>query len=122
MVAGASGVQPAPAAALAVVFAQEPWYRERTEAERDWDGTLRRRAVIAGPNARTALRYSLIFDGRTLAVYAPTDRLEPFVDARVRIRGKLADLSPEGFGPELWHGSRRAAPVRPGWLRGARGR
>jgi hypothetical protein len=110
MVAGPSGVQPAPAADLTVVFAQEPWYRERTEAERDWDGTLRRRTVIAGPNARTALRYSLIVDGRMLAVYAPTDRLEPFVDARVRIRGKLVDLSPEGFGPELWPGAAERLP------------
>src|SRR5262245_37556120 len=88
-----------------VIFAGEEWYRSRTEPERAWNGTLRRREVIAGPNARTALRYSLVADGAAIAVYAPTDRLEPFIDGAVRIHGKLVDLSREGFGWELWPGS-----------------
>ena len=88
-----------------VIFEQEPWYRGRSEPERTWNGTLRRREVISGPNARTALRYSLITGSAAMAVYAPTEHLEPFVGATVLIRGKLVDLSAEGFGPELWPGS-----------------
>lgn len=88
-----------------VIFEQEPWYRSRSELERAWTGTLRRRDVIAGPHARTALRYSVITDRDAIGVYAPTDRLESFVDGIVIIRGKLIDLSSEGFGTELWPGS-----------------
>ena len=87
------------------IFEQEPWYRARPELERSWSGTLRRRSVIAGPNARTALRYSLITPGGVLAVYAPTDRLETFVDTAVVVHAKLIDLTHEGFGLELWPGS-----------------
>ena len=93
------------AAERTVIFAHEPWYHARPEPERDWRGTLRRREVIAGPNARTALRYSLMVGAETLAVYAPTDRLEPLVGGPVVITGKLVDLTGEGFGPELWPGS-----------------
>jgi len=89
------------------VFGQEPWYRSRSEPEGTWDGTLRRGEVVDGPNARTALRYSLITNSGPIPVYAPQsmDRLEPFIGRAVLIRGKLIDLSSEGFGTELWPGS-----------------
>jgi hypothetical protein len=102
---GALGPSPGGAEQRVVVFEREPWYRSRAEAEAAWSGTLQRRAVVEGPNARTALRYSLVTGGGTIAVYAPTDRLEPFVDGTVLVRGKLVDLSREGFGTELWPGS-----------------
>ena len=90
-----------------VIFEQEPWYRSRSEPEGTWDGTLRRREVVEDPNARTALRYSLVTNSAPIPVYAPQsmDRFEPFVGRAVFLRGKLIDLSSEGFGTELWPGS-----------------
>jgi len=111
--AAAGGAPPAAAPPdRTVIFEQEAWYRARPEPERNWSGTLRRRKVIAGPSARTALRYSLITPGDVIAVYAPTDRLEPFVDAAVLVRAKLIDLTSEGFGLELWPASIARASAR----------
>jgi hypothetical protein len=103
----AVGPGAAPAQEWTQIFGGEPWYRSGAEPERTWQGTLRRRDVVTGPNTRTALRYALATDTLTIPVYGPqsTDRLEPFVDARVLVRGKLVDLSAEGFGTELWPGS-----------------
>ena len=84
------------------VYVSEAWYRERSEPEREWRGTLRPRQVIEGPNARTALRYELATDKENLAVYAPTDALDRFAGQAVAIRGKLVAMDV----PELW----------PGWI------
>jgi len=61
----------------------------------------------AGPAARTALRYELVTDAESFAVYAPGEgrELEPFIGQQVVARAKLIDLSSEGFGTELWIGS-----------------
>jgi hypothetical protein len=93
------------------VFADKEWYRARPEPERIWQGTLRRREVIASPNARTALRYALASGSTMIPVYAPLpeDALEPYVGRLVSIRGKVVDLSAEGYGRELWPGSIVAA-------------
>ena len=89
-----------------IVYANEAWYRERPEAEREWLGTLRPRTVIEGPNARTALRYDLVTADGAIPVYAPTDALEPFRNGRVVIRGKQIRLDE---GVELWPGAITAA-------------
>ena len=92
------------------IHADETWYRSRPETEREWMGVLQRRDPVEGPGARATLRFSLVTGGADLAVYAAgvVERLEPFVDRHVTVRGKLVDLSDEGFGPELWIGSIRA--------------
>jgi hypothetical protein len=82
------------------VYANEEWYRERPEPEREWRGTLRPREVINGPMARTALRYTLETPGAALPVYAPTDALDPYANRPVAIRGKQVD-------GELWPGAVR---------------
>jgi hypothetical protein len=90
------------------IFADEIWYRERREPERDWEGVLAEREMGTGPNTRTAQGHILRADDRSLLVYTPSLRatLKPFVDRRVRVVAKLIDLSDEGFGEELW----------PGWI------
>jgi hypothetical protein len=97
-----------------ILYADADWYRVRPETEQDWRGTLKRREVVAGPGARTALRYTLATASETLAVYDPSGaRLERFVGREVVVRGKRVDLTAEGFGPELWAASiRRYKPPR----------
>jgi len=90
------------------IFADKPWYRDQREPERDWEGVLSARAAGAGPNTREALGHLLQMRERNVPVYTPSLRatLQPFINRRVRIVGKLIDLSREGFGEELW----------PGWI------
>ena len=95
-----------------IVYGGEAWYRERNEPEREWRGTLRHRAVIEGPNARTALRFDLVTDDGALAVYAPTNALDDLIEKPVVIRGKLVDPGETERRVELWPGAMRAAPRR----------
>lgn len=107
VVSAATGDEPT------AIHSQADWYRERTEREQSWRGSLEKRETPAGPGARTALRYTLVTPKARLPVYAPPDdqRLEPFVGHEVVVVGKRIDLTAEGFGPELWVGSvARAAP------------
>lgn len=87
------------------IFASAPWYRRRSEPEKNWRGVLRERDVPRGPAVRPALSFQLLVeDGPPLPVYAANVQhlLAPFTEQEVLIRGKLVDLSEEGFGPELW--------------------
>jgi hypothetical protein len=86
------------------VYAQADWYRERPEREAEWRGVLRRRDVPVGPATRSALAFVFVAEGREVDVYAASAErsLEPFVDRRVVARGKIVDLSGEGYGMELW--------------------
>jgi hypothetical protein len=86
------------------VYARERWYLERPEPEERWRGDLRRRDVPVGPAARTALSFALVTRDRELPIYAANVAadLTPFVGRRVVARGKLVDLTTEGYGPELW--------------------
>ena len=88
-----------------IIYGDEAWYRERSEAEREWRGTLRPRAVIEGPNARTAVRFDLVTDEGALAVYAPTNALDDLVNESVVIRGKLVDLGEADRRVEIWPGA-----------------
>jgi len=66
---------------------------------------LQERVVPRGPATRPALSYQLNIEGGTpIPVYAANVEhlLAPFSEQEVLIRGKLIDLSDEGFGPELW--------------------
>jgi hypothetical protein len=93
-------------AEMTEVYARTDWYSARLETEREWRGILRKRDAPIGPAARTALTYELATDDSTYSVYAANveEVLAPFVDEPVLIRGKLVDLSAEGFGSELWIG------------------
>jgi hypothetical protein len=109
LVATARVVATAQRANMTKVFADEPWYRDRPEVERDVEGVLAEREVGIGPNTRMALGHVLQMSDRSLPVYTPSLRatLKPFINKRVRVAAKLVDLSREGFGEELW----------PGWIR-----
>jgi hypothetical protein len=97
-------------AAVTEIYAEADWYRERSEPEKEWRGVLREREVKVGPATRTALTYKLVRDDQELPIYAANvaPKLAPFVGRQVLIRGKLVDLSKEGFGRELWIASIRA--------------
>jgi hypothetical protein len=88
------------------LYANEEWYRSRAEPERTWQGRLETKKTVEGPNSRTAVRFALITTNESLSIYAPTHNngLRRFVGRQVRIRGKLVDLSGEGYGKELWPG------------------
>lgn len=89
------------------VYADKDWYAARPDPEKTWRGVLWRREVPAGPSARTALTFALATGDRHLPVYAANAEhlLAEFVGRRVVAVGKLVDLSPEGYGEELWLGS-----------------
>jgi hypothetical protein len=86
------------------VYAHTDWYAERSEAEEEWKGVLRRCDPPGGPAARAALTFCLLTGGRQLNVYAAhlDELLTPLEGLRVKARGKLVDLSAEGHGEELW--------------------
>lgn len=92
-----SPTQPAPCRA-SVVFAQEAYYSERVEIERDFRGTLEWRDTPSTPNGRDH-RYFL----NGTPVYSGGIFTEPTfkaaVGSEVVIRGKLVDV---GYGPEIW--------------------
>ena len=89
------------------VHGRSDWYTERAEPERTWRGVLRRREPPVGPDARTALTYTFISTDGEIDVYAAhvEEILAPLVGLLVMARGKLIDLSDEGYGAELWVGS-----------------
>jgi hypothetical protein len=86
------------------VYAREAWYAERPEPEEDLSGLLRRREPPSGPAARAALAFTLLTAEREVAIYAAhADAiLGPLDGLRVEARGKLVDLTSEGYGEELW--------------------
>lgn len=88
-----------------IVYGDEAWYRERTEAEREWRGILRPRAVVEGPNARTAVRFDFVTDHGAFGVYAPTNALDELVNESIVIRGKLVDLREADRRVEIWPGA-----------------
>jgi hypothetical protein len=93
------------------IYSSESWYRDRTEQEQTWRGVLRDRKPDQGPASRTALLFALTTGDQSTPVYAAgaVQRLRPFVNKRVILRGKLVDLSAEGYGKELWIGFIRTA-------------
>jgi hypothetical protein len=96
---------------MSEIFASADWYIVRSEPEREWRGVLRERDVLFGPASRTALLHTLITEEGQLPVYTANigQQVAPFVGLPVKVRGKLVDLSDEGFGQELWIGSIQVA-------------
>ena len=89
------------------VFADADWYVARSETEQEWRGVLRERPVTLGPASRAAVSLELVVDGRApLPVYVANakSQLTRLIGRRVTIRGKLVDLTNEGYGHELWIG------------------
>lgn len=89
------------------VFADSDWYVERSEAEEERRGILRERTVTLGPASRVSASLELIVEGRKpMPVYAGNikPQLAKYVGRRVTLRGKLVDLTREGYDEELWIG------------------
>jgi hypothetical protein len=88
------------------LYKREDWYRVRDEEEKIYNGFLRRLPRVATPNQRD-LNYFLEVNNSLLPLYIPKNEIlmDEFVGCRVKIYGKLIDLSSNGFGKELWIGS-----------------
>ena len=88
------------------IYKEEEWYKLRDEKEKIFKGSLRRLPRVITPNQRD-LNYFLNVNDSLLPVYVPLSEnlLDEFVNCRVKIYGKLIDLSSNGFGEELWIGS-----------------
>jgi hypothetical protein len=81
------------------------WYRERPEPEEELIGIVRARATGASPMGRTRLLFELGRDsGMPLPIYAPEGEagLAGLVGRRVRLTGRLVDMTHEDSGLELW--------------------
>lgn len=96
-----------PEPAVVKVNASAPWYLERTEKEQVLEGVLHKREGALGPGARGGLNFALESKGVILPVYSSgaDEKLTLFVGHNVRARGKVVDLTKEGFGKELWIGT-----------------
>lgn len=102
--------EPAVDAHLALnVFADAPFYRERSEPEETLRGTLRERPVREGPNTRV-MPFALSVGSEEFGLYVSgfdASKLQPFVGREVELRGKRIDLRDEGYGVEVWAASIR---------------
>jgi len=88
------------------VYRTQPWYQARPETEQEFVGALETLTAVLGPGNRPA-SFMLRTANEVLAVYASgvEDTLRPLVGSRVRIRGKVIDLTGEGGTSELWIGT-----------------
>src|SRR5216684_1895343 len=88
------------------VNAHADWYIARVEKEQTWEGSLQARKSMIGPGERGGLNMSFVTKDAEFPVYTAGngDKVKQFLARPVRIRGKLVDLSKEGFGKELWIG------------------
>ena len=86
---------------LQTVFRGSAFYDEKTETEREFEGTLVKKCPEPTPNGRDHcyfLEGTPVYSGGN----ETAKRLEPFIGKRVKISGKLLDL---GFGLEIWPGA-----------------
>jgi hypothetical protein len=85
------------------VYRAQPWYAARPETEVEFVGALEAAHPVIGPGNRPA-SFVLRTADETLAIYASgvEDKLGPLAGPRLRIRGKLVDLTGEGGTRELW--------------------
>jgi hypothetical protein len=92
------------------IYADAEWYCDRRESEKSWRGVLQKRDAPLGPATRPSQSYVLVTNKTRLPVYAANvdGQLAPYVGRRVVVRGKLVDLTRDGFGEELWVASIRS--------------
>ena len=86
------------------VYRRQPWYVARPEPEEEFVGRLDALPAVAGPGNRPSLAFMLQTTDDELAVYASgvQDTMRPLVGTRLRIRGKVVDLTDEGGTREFW--------------------
>lgn len=89
------------------IFANEKWYRDQPMKEQTWEGVVTRRVIGLGPADRMALTLALKTVEEEIPIYTAgaEETLQSFLNKRVRLIGKLVDLTNEGFGPEIWIGA-----------------
>ena len=56
-------------------------------------------------DARTAVRFDLVTDDGTVAVYAPTNALDDLANESVVVRGKLVEPGESDRPVEIWPGA-----------------
>jgi hypothetical protein len=101
-------------AQMTQIYGDLDWYQIRPEMEREWSGTLEQRQTPLGPGMRGGLTFTLVTDKGRFPVYAANVEglLAPLLAERVRLCGKLVDLSSQGDSEELWIGSIEAGEPR----------
>lgn len=86
------------------IYAGEPFYITAPEPEVVCRGVLTKRNQPLGPASRGGLNFTLVTPERHIPIYVVNvpRSLKRLVGHQVAVRGKLVDLSAEGFGQELW--------------------
>jgi hypothetical protein len=86
------------------VYRGRPWYEAQSQPEQVFVGTLEAVPAITGPRNRPSLAFVLRTAGDQIPVYASgvMDVLGSLVGPRLRVRGKIVDLTGEGGTRELW--------------------
>jgi hypothetical protein len=86
------------------VYRGQSWYVEQPQPEQVIVGTLEAVPTITGPGNRPSLAFVLRTANDQIPVYAAgvMDVLGPLVGPRLRLRGKIVDLTDEGGTRELW--------------------
>jgi hypothetical protein len=86
------------------IYRGRPWYVEQSQPEQVLVGTLEAVPAITGPGNRPSLAFMLRTADDQIPVYASgvVDVIGPLVGPRLRLRGKIVDLTGEGGTRELW--------------------
>jgi hypothetical protein len=86
------------------IYREQPWYMEQPQPEQVIVGTLEAVPAITGPGDRPSLAFVLRAADDQIPVYASgvIDLIGSLVGPRLRLRGKIVDLTGEGGTRELW--------------------
>lgn len=86
------------------IYRGQPWYMEQPQSEQVIVGTLEAVPTIIGPGNRPSLAFVLRTAHDQIPVYASgvMDVIGSLVGPRLRLRGKIVDLTSEGGTRELW--------------------
>jgi hypothetical protein len=86
------------------IYRGRSWYVAQAEPEQVIVGTLEPVPAITGPGNRPSLAFVLRTADEQIPVYAAgvMDVLGSLVGPRLRLRGKIVDLTGEGGTRELW--------------------
>jgi hypothetical protein len=86
------------------IYRGRPWYVEQPQPERVMVGTLEAVSAVTGPGNRPSSAFVLRTADDQIPVYASgvMEVIGSLVGPRLRLRGKVVDLTGEGGTRELW--------------------